>query len=170
MSEILEQGVVGIVTGILTTALLYAAKIFLSAKVTPFLKRIQYQGVQIDGVWTGTSEVTSEQVAAGELGPPFRSESSLFLEQNAHDLNGTFHFKFKSDVKDFTLEFIVTGYMWEGYVTLNFTPKDRRVTSYATGLLKLHDGGTTLIGTWLFRDVVKEIVSQTPLILARSVK
>lgn len=170
MSEIVEQGVVGIVTGIITTTVLYAAKVFWTAKVTPFLKRIRYQGVQIDGVWSGISEVTAEQVAAGQPGSPFHSEGSLFLEQNAHDLKGTFHFKFKNEVKDFALEFNVTGYMWEGYVTLNFTPQDRRVTSYATGLLKLHDGGVSLIGSWLFRDVEKEFVSHTPLILTRSAK
>lgn len=170
MSDLIEQSVLGIVTGIITTAFLYAAKVLWTAKVTPFLKRIRYQGVQIDGFWSGTSEVTAEQVAAGQLGPPYYSEQSLFLEQNAHELKGSFHFKFKNDFKDFALEFNVTGYMWEGYVTLNFTPKDRRVTSYATSLLKLHDGGVSLIGIWLFRDVEKEFVSQTPLFLARSVK
>ena len=55
----------------------------------------------------------------------------------------------------------------EGYITLNFTPKDKRVTSYATALLKLHDGGQTLVGSWLFRDVIKENVLQASMYLSR---
>ena len=62
------------------------------------------------------------------------------------------------------------GYIWEGYVTLNFTPKDKRITSYATALVKLHDGGISLVGTWLFRDVAKEGVNQVPLCLFRNQK
>lgn len=167
MNGILEEGVLGIVTGIITTAVLFTLKVFWSSTVTPFFKKVRYQGVKIDGYWIGQASAT-ENDGTAETIQPFQSEYSLFLEQNAHDLTGSFHFKFKNKIKQFALEFNVTGYMWEGYVTLNFTPKDKRLTSYATGLLKLHDGGISLRGTWLFRDVEREFVSQTPLELFRS--
>lgn len=163
MSSLVEQGVIGIVTGILTAALLYLVKVIWDTKIVPFLISSRYQGVKIDGQWSGYSENNDP-----EKGDIFKSEFSLFLSQNAHELSGSFLFKFKNNEKEFNLDFDVRGYMWEGYITLNFTPKDKRVTSYATALLKLHDGGHTLIGTWLFRDVIKEFVNQVPMILVRN--
>ncbi|WP_235039668.1 hypothetical protein [Vreelandella profundi] len=163
MSILLEQGVIGIVTGICTTVVLYLIKVAWTAKVVPFLVATRYQGVKIDGQWVGSGK--NEDPEKGDV---FETEFSLFLSQNAHQLSGSFLFKFKNPQKDFNLDFDVGGYMWEGYVTLNFTPKDKRVTSYATALVKLHDGGHTLIGTWLFRDVISEFVNQVPLILVRS--
>lgn len=169
MTALLEQGVIGIVTGILTTIILFTLKVFWSAKVTPFLVGIRYQGVEIGGQWSGSAEVTEEDIAQeDEVGPPFKSDHSLLLIQNAHNLSGSFLFNFKSEEKEFSIDFNVTGYMWEGYVTLNLTPKDKRVTSYGTALLKLHGGGISLEGTWLFRDVLQEIVTQAPLHLNRN--
>jgi len=163
MSTLLEQGVFGIVTGICTTALLYLLKVIWSAKIVPFLVATRYQGVKIDGQWVGSGKNNDP-----ENGDVFETEVSLFLSQSAHELGGSFLFKFKNEVKDFNLDFNVSGYMWEGYVTLNFTPKDKRITSYATTLLKLHDGGQSLVGTWLFRDVIAEYVNQVPLVLVRN--
>ncbi|MEQ6290020.1 hypothetical protein ACFPAG_05255 [Vogesella sp. GCM10023246] len=162
MEKLLNDGLLGIVTGILTAALLYFLNNFWQKTVKPFLVYIRYQGVKIDGSWFGSGE--NNDPNQGEI---FKSECSLFLKQNAHDLSGSFLFKFQNDQKKFSIDFDVNGYMWEGYVTLNFTPRDKRITSYATTLLKLHDGGGTLVGMWLFRDVIGEFVNQGPLLLTR---
>ena len=162
MDTLIEQGVLGIVVGIITTVLLFGLKTLWSAKITPYIVATRYQGVQIDGVWKGASEIKES-----EEGPVCKNECNLFLTQKAHELGGTFIYNYEDDKTKFTLNFNVSGYIWEGYVTLNFTPKDRKVTSYATSLLKLHDGGYSLVGTWLFRNVITEFVSQTPLSLGR---
>jgi len=168
MDKLIDQGVLGIVVGIVTTAILFGLKVFWTTRVTPYLTRLKYQGVEIDGQWSGSTELTEDDIAREKLeAKPFKTDFKLFLEQNAHTLSGTFTFNFAGAIKDFSLDFKVNGYMWEGYVTLNFTPKDRRVTSYATGLFKLHDGGYSLVGSWLFRDVEYECVTQTLLTLTR---
>ena len=165
MSALLDQGVLGIAVGIVTTTVLFLIKVTWSAKVVPFLAATRYQGVKIDGQWNGSSKNDN-----AENGNIFESENNLFLTQRAHELSGSYLFKFKNEQKEFTLDFNVKGYIWEGYVTLNFTPKDKRITSYATALVKLHDGGISLVGTWLFRDVAKEGVNQVPLCLFRNQK
>lgn len=162
MSIIVDQGILGIVTGILTTTFLYAFKVFWSTTITPYLKSIQYQGVKVDGQWYG-----SDQNQDSEKGQVFESESNLILTQNAHALAGSFTLSYVDAEKSFSLAFNVTGYMWEGYITLNFVPKDKRVTSYATTLLKLHDGGQLLLGSLLYRDVGEEQVGHLTLALAR---
>lgn len=165
MDSIIEQGVVGIVTGILTTILIFVARDFWATKFVPFLEKIRYQGVLIGGQWYGTSENKNT-----EKGGIYWNEATLFLEQKAHDLSGIFIYKFRDPQKEFSLEFDVKGYVWEGYLTLNFTPKDRRVTSYATALLKLHSGGSLLLGEWLFRNVEQECVGRTSLSLGRDLE
>jgi hypothetical protein len=159
IETLLQDGLVGIVAGTLTTWIILAGKFFWQSKVTPYLRAVRYQGVQVDGSWLGRSnDVEHEQ------------ESRLFLIQSAHQLSGSFAFKFKNLEKDFALDFEVTGYLWEGYLTLNFLPKDKRVTSYATGLLKLHGGGCELVGQMCFRNVEEEKVSAISLSLGRDAK
>ncbi len=68
MDTLIEQGTVGIITGILTTAILFTLKVFWSSKVTPFLASIRYQGVQIEGQWSGFAEITEKSI------PPEGSE------------------------------------------------------------------------------------------------
>lgn len=165
----LHESFVGIVTGIITTWILFVGKAFWEFKITPYLQEMRYQGVKIDGAWSGYVKV--EEKGEGESKVEgFESDMRLFLIQSAHKLTGSYTFSFKNSKKNFTLDFNVSGYMWEGYITLNFLPKDRRITSYGTALLKLHNGGHSLVGQWCFRDVEAETVIAIPMLLGREVK
>jgi len=159
MEKLVQDGLVGIIAGILTTWIILAAKYLWQQKVTPYLRATRYQGVQVDGSWVGKSKDAEHE-----------SDSRLFLTQSAHQIGGSYVFSFKSKDKDFTLDFQVTGYMWEGYLTLNFLPKDKRVTSYATALLKLHGGGTQLVGQMCFRNVEEEKVTAIHMAVGRDAK
>lgn len=159
----LDEGLIGIVAGIITTWILFVGKVFWDSKIIPYLRELRYQGVRIDGAWSGHSKCE-------EKDKEFESDARLFLIQSAHELTGSFTFNFKNSSKDFTLDFNISGYMWEGYITLNFLPKDRRITSYATALMKLHDGGHSLVGQWCFRDVEAEKVLAIPMVLIRDIK
>lgn len=159
MENLIQNGFVGIITGILTTWIILAGKYFWQQKMTPYLQSMRYQGVQVDGSWIGKSKDDEHE-----------SDSRLFLTQSAHQLAGSYVFSFKDANKDFTLDFQVTGYIWEGYLTLNFLPKDKRLTSYATALLKLHGGGTQLVGQMCFRNVEEENVTAIPMAVGRDAK
>lgn len=152
----LAEGLLGIVTGIITTWILFFGKTIFDTKLTPYIRETRYQGVKVDGAWSGLNKDDKSE-----------SESRLFLNQSAHDLTGSFTLKYKDENKDITLDFNVRGYMWEGYITLNLIPKDRRVTSYATALLKLHDGGYLLVGQWCFRNVQTDQVEVSAMSLGR---
>ena len=159
MEKLLQDGLVGILAGIVTTWIILGGKLFWQSKVNPYLRAIRYQGVKVDGSWVGKSKDEEHE-----------QESRLFLLQSAHQLAGSFVFTFKNDEKDFTLDFDVTGYLWEGYMTLNFLPKDKRITSYATALLKLHGGGGSLVGQMCFRNVEEEKVTAIAIGLGRDAK
>jgi len=136
-------------------------------KVVPFLEATRYQGVRVDGGWAGLDQQLEDD-PENEESKKYRAEFNLFIHQRAHNLTGSLLFRFENNEKKFSLDFNVTGYIWEGYLTLNFTPKDKKLTSYATSLVKLHSGGETLVGKYVFRNVEQEFVSDVPLFLSRA--
>lgn len=153
------DGAMGIFTGVLTALLLFAVKRFWVSDIYPFVERTRYSGVQIDGKWEGYG-------ADAEGGSS--TEFVLLLKQSALALSGSAVLKHDSDRNSFELHFNVTGRIWEGYVILNFAPSDRRVTSYATGMLKISGGGSSLVGQLAFRNVFREEVTAEPVILAQA--
>jgi hypothetical protein len=85
LQSIIDQGVIGIIVGICTAAILFVLKAVWTYKVVPFLSSTRYQGVKIDGHWTGR-----EGNDAPDKGLVFKNESSLFLQQSAQDLKGVY--------------------------------------------------------------------------------
>ena len=158
MEKLIQDGIVGIITGIITSTVLFLIKSIWDSKIKPALREIRYQGVDISGTWEGKAEDTTNNVS---------TQVSLYLTQSAQNLGGTFLLRHKSPSHDFEINFKVTGYIWEGYATLNLTPINRQITSYATSLLKIAGGGVSLDGQMCFRNVNEERVSAESLVLHR---
>lgn len=96
----LPDALLGITTGILTTWILFLGKVLWDAKVTPYVRETRYQGVKVDGAWSGAIKDENTE-----------SESRLFIDQSAHELSGSFLLKYKDPTKSFSLDFNVRGYM-----------------------------------------------------------
>jgi len=160
MTALIQEGVLGIVTGILTTVVLFLAKVLWDAKLHPFLQELRYGGVKVDGKWQGSGADPDNGSATDFI---------IFLTQSALQLSGTSSLKHHSPTNQYEIHFNVTGRIWEGYVILNFTPIDRRVTSYATAMFKIGGGGATLVGQIAYRDVFQEQVTAEPVVLSRNV-
>lgn len=162
--RLINQGIVGIVTGIITTVILFIISQVWFSQLEPFFKSISYEGVEVEGQWSNSWENDDPRE-----GVRYSNEWNLSLKQNAHDLTGNLIFKYKDKDKNRSVYIIfdVNGYMWEGFLTLNFIPKDHRITSYATGLFKLNKGGAVLDGQWLFRNIDVEEVDHYSLKLKR---
>jgi hypothetical protein len=161
MDNTIADVLLGIITGILTTGLLFIAKTLWDTKLKPILEEIRYKGVKVDGKWGARSEDAEKKTT---------SEITLFLEQSAYSLEGICYVKVTSPQNSFNLANKTQGKIWEGYVVLSFTPLDRRVTSIATALFKIGGGGINLVGQYAFRNVNDENVSSVPLTLMRDVK
>lgn len=157
VDKMIADGLLGIIAGILTSALLLVVKTLWDKWAVPFFREIRYSGVQVAGTWTGENP---DPVEGNKL--------RLFLTQSAHDLAGDMTLTLTGGGNVRALDFVVSGYMWEGFLTLNLKPKDRKVTSYATMLVKLHDGGHELIGKMAFRNVQTDAVETTQLRMFRS--
>lgn len=158
MSSLWGEAVLGMVVGIVTAAVLFVIKKFWDQVIDPAIKARLYRGVDISGQWYGDDE-TDELSRTTEL--------TCVLTQQAHEVAGTFRIQYMTAEKSFDLSFAVTGYIWEGYVTINLRPSDRKVTSYATCLLKISDGGVALVGRTAYRNVITDNVDSLVVVLLR---
>ena len=161
MDSLFSQGIIGIATGIVTSAILLLIKTLWDKNLYPFLQELKYQGVKIDGKWVGKLIDPSNNE---------RSDFKLFVTQSALNLSGHFNLKHTGQNNSFDVDFIAQGKIWEGYMILNLTPMDRRITSYATSLMKIGGGGGALLGRLTYRNVNNEQVDSVIVSLSREQK
>src|SRR4051812_43639069 len=154
--DLFWQTVLGIATGVVTSALLFFLKDLWVKILRPYVEELRYNGVSVGGTWRGYSRDEFHD-----------SDMHLRLAQSALRITGTFNFRFRSAQKQFTIDYDVTGYLWEGYLTLNFRPVDKSITTSATGLFKIAGGGAALAGQFCFRNVELEAVTPLFITMAR---
>ena len=158
MADWVDQAVLGIVVGVLTSAVLWGLKSFFDKVIDPAIRARLYSGVDLSGQWYGSDQSETQ---------PLTSEVTCNLKQSAQAVSGTLRMQYASPEKSFELDFDVTGHIWEGYITLNLRPSDKRVTSYACCLLKVVEGGVKLRGVSIYRSVSTDEVEQMPWVLVR---
>ena len=148
----------GVVSGVVTAMLLYLGARFVESTITPWMKQIRYDGVDIEGEWAER---------ASDLGASFSSETTLALRQSARDVQGNYSCRVRSPSNSFDLHMTATGQLWEGYLSLTLRPVDRSVTSVSTVLLKVDGGGVSLRGVKAFRNVNSDKVETMQVNLMR---
>jgi hypothetical protein len=161
LEKILQDGVLGIVVGIVTSALLFLLSKVWNNWALPSLEAMRYAGVKIDGSWYGSGSGEAD-------GGKWSMEITAQLTQQAHSIGGTYHYRYRSPENSFDILYSVKGQLWEGYLNLMLAPVDRRVTSASCLLLKVAGGGAGLVGKNLFRDVNNECVAEVDVFLDRT--
>jgi hypothetical protein len=90
------------------------------------------------------------------------------LQQRGHELSGTATItRSGAGVVGNTDAFTISGFTWEGYVSLTLRSVDRRRLSFATALLKVEDRGGQLAGQWVYRSGRTDRVEPEQLVLQR---
>ena len=161
LNEVSITIVLGIVSGIITTVLLFLAGNSFTKIIIPWYQKIVYHGVDLNGEWK--SEIQKDD-GKDDGSETFR----LNLMQNANTISGELtYLRFK---KEETREvfYSMSGSVWEGYLTLNMKSKDRRVIAYSTSLLKIERGGHELKGYHCFRNFRTDQVESVDLLYKRA--
>jgi hypothetical protein len=153
--------ILGVFAGVVTSFLLYMAKLVWDSTLHPLWKESRYSGVDISGTWYGYEEFPE---------PASSNEHFLTLDQSADSVSGIYQLISKSENNSFDLSFKVSGHIWEGYVTFTMKPVSRAVTSVAAGLVKIAGGGGALAGQVALRNVNSENVSSAGLFVMRGTK
>lgn len=143
--------ITGVVSGVLTSALLWILVSLFRDRFVPFWSARQYQGLNLAGSWNAVTITEAEDL-----------ELNLVLEQRAHDLSGALRISFKSPTNTFELDHVITGQLWEGYLIIVMKPRIRNITSFGTAMFKVAGGGSALVGRVLYRNVNAEKVDEVP--------
>lgn len=159
---ILETVFLGIVSGILTTTLLYLFGLLISKHFVPWYQKFTYKGVDISGIWV--ANLTSTNGVHGSL--------EMHLFQNAHELKGDMTIVQGRDVDNPTqvTNLAIVGNIWEGFIILNQQSKDRSRLSYSTSLLQVLNGGIRLKGVYCFRSIQTDMIESQDIKWERKAK
>jgi hypothetical protein len=135
----------GIISGIITSAILYLLATIAKKIVIPWYLDLIYQGVDLNGEWRYHQN-------HGQINYDYH----LVIKQRAHKLTGSMTIT-KTGAPpgphgDYIQGFTVTGTTWEGYITLNMQSSNRQSLSYATCLLQIQGRGTSLGGQLVYRS------------------
>lgn len=154
-----ENIVLGVVSGVLTSALLLVLGTLYVRVLVPWLKAIRYQGVDVSGSYSADLMNAPDEP---------KSHVSLTLVQNAYELSGTFHLINRKPGNEFELTYEVRGRLWDSYLSISLVPVDRRITSVANALLRIGGGGVILEGVVAIRNTFTERVEANHLFMRRS--
>ncbi|WNZ57018.1 hypothetical protein QT397_06640 [Microbulbifer sp. MKSA007] len=171
--EVPIEIVTGVVAGILSALLIFAAKELWSNSIAPWYSSLKYQGADISGSWYAKINETSKNDKESDNASADESDSegsdnesfnagvstfSMILEQQAHSVTGSLQFTFDGEVKKFNIDYDLSGEYWEGYLSLYCKSKDKKSFSQASMFMKLVGNGKGLFGTFSFRNAVSDQV------------
>ena len=153
--------VIGVVAGIFTAAIIFAAKGVWVNLIAPWYISLRYKGADISGSWYAKIDQRELPTGAPENASrddPGVSIFSLVLKQRAHQINGSMQFSFDGKRKKFNIDYDVSGEYWEGYLALYCKSKNRKVFSQGMMFLKLINNGACLLGSFSFRNAITDKV------------
>lgn len=141
---ILENIILGVVSGIFTTAFIYLLSLLIKNHFTPWFQQATYKGVDVNGSWVSKVEVDG-----------IHGNMEMNIAQHGHNLEGDLTIVQGKDVDNpsSVANLNLKGNVWEGFVTLNHQSKDRSRLSYSTSLLQVTNGGIRLKGVYCFRSI-----------------
>ncbi|EKO3372894.1 hypothetical protein RDG65_002351 [Vibrio fluvialis] len=159
--NVTETIILGVISGVLTTGLLWITATLINNTISPLIKRMLYRGADVSGVWS---------IKKKNPRPDGHSDVSytLAINQSAEKVKGTFQIDYGSSDKSFVTVYDVTGEYWEGYFTFIFRSKNKKEYSQGVMLMKAIHGGQAMEGSICFRDVVQDKSVTINLLLARS--
>lgn len=135
MQNVTESIILGIVAGLLTSAVLLITKSIIITVFLPLYRQFMYRGIHINGTW---HHVNSSQ------------KLLLELKQNCEKLSGKATLQWIDSENHFHIEsirtFDVSGCLESRFITLTFRHTDRSRLGIITCLLQVDGDGTILSG------------------------
>ena len=151
--------ITGVFSGVITAALVWISGLVLSRIVMPWYLQLIYRGVDVNGSWLAQYNHLNG----------FIIQTNLQIVQRAHSISG--HLTLVQEHPSVTAivnSLDLTGHVWEGFITLSMQSSDRSRLSFGAGLIKVTEGGSSLSGTLLFRNIQTELVESAAMIFEKN--
>lgn len=138
--------VLGIVSGVLTTALLWTINVFWISKIVPWYEKRVYKGVKIQGTW---ALVDDSDDAEGQ----WTQNEILSLKQTAHRLIGSLALIPKDGDTSESIVLDAHGEISDRFISLSFKSPIQDRLSYSVLLVEIVEDGNKLRGSTAMYNV-----------------
>lgn len=133
-TAMLTSLVVGIISGVVTSAVIYGFVQLFRQVVLPWYRNFMYRGLDLRGAWTAQIAGTAQR-------------STFEILQHADELTGTATFVPNEGFESFGIRtFSIEGFVRERFVLLTLSNIDRTRLGIATYLLQVTGDGRTMEG------------------------
>jgi len=158
MDNILFSIFTGVISGVLTSALIWIFIKFLSNIFFPWYQNSIYWGIDISVQWTAKLSFKGG-----------RSDQTIELFQKGHKLTGTINSKnIIPNHTDDTTTFVITGEIFDNYIDIEYRSNNKKLIGRGSILLKVKDGGAKLDGSLVaIEKFSTEIMTSTNVVWTR---
>lgn len=137
MTELTLNIFIGVFSGILTSIVIWGAVQFFKNLFIPWYQQSIYRGIDISGEWISNSEFSGGVVV----------EQTIQVKQSGHKIHGTIISKSRVPSKGESIGYFnFVGEIFDNYVDIEYTIRDKKYVSRGSILLKVRDGGDNLAG------------------------
>jgi hypothetical protein len=140
----LESLIIGIVSGIITTALIYLAVLIFRKIVIPWYQEIVYKGIDVGGKW----RMSSAEIEGMDM--------FLNLAQHAHRLKGTLTLFRKNEMEsqiDPIRTYKIEGSISNRFIVATLSLIEKNRLGIGTLLFEVVGDGQRLKGNWTYYSV-----------------
>lgn len=147
MLDISGSIIVGVVSGIITSSLIWLVVILFRKVFLPWYQSCTYQGLKISGTWVG---MYSEPYSVGGVSTTDDPDYTISIRQSGHTVSGSI-IRNKTqnkerDVKEFTFQ----GVFRDGNLVVRYVPKDETRLGLGSFVMMLTNDGRTFEGRSVF--------------------
>lgn len=148
MKAILSTVFLGILSGVLTSGILWVVISLVKTKLVPWFRQQVYDGLNVKGEWSCiVYSDTNHQVIDNK--EEAHSTATYILninEQSGHIINGTFSQDFKTDELHKHGQYLSAGHIQDGVIVISLLPSNKSKSTFGTLLLTVCEGGNCLKG------------------------
>jgi hypothetical protein len=158
--ETSQSIVVGVISGLLTSAIVYLFIGIFHKIIKPWYQDIIYKGIRIDGEWTLQRKFENSNILQDEL---------MELKQHANAVTGTRTIikRFpNNDVSELKI-FKIKGKIIDRFVSISSENINNRKIGISSGLFEVCKGGDALIGSENWFDVGADKVLSDYVVITR---
>ncbi|MFA6251114.1 MAG: hypothetical protein WC603_00580 [Candidatus Paceibacterota bacterium] len=145
MINISSSIIIGVVSGIITSAVIWVIVNLFKKNILPWYQSITYQGVKIGGNWIGFYQKPTN-INNDEKDPHY----NIHIIQKGHHICGEMTRNKDQNGSRNSKTFIFNGLFKDGNLVFSYKPKDSTRLGLGSYVLKLGDDGKKLHGRSLY--------------------
>jgi hypothetical protein len=146
MSDVSNSIVVGVVSGVITSVVVWLFILLAKHVILPWYQSITYRGGKIHGEWIGFYQHVAEGVSTSDNDPNY----SISIDQKGHHIRGTLIRHVAQNGERDLKVFLFQGLFKDGNLVIWYKPQDETRMGMGSYVMKLINDGRKMEGESLY--------------------